>query len=509
MFERGKSMKKTIIIIGAGIAGLSAGCYAQMHGYETTIFEMHDKPGGLCTSWNRKEYIFDGCIHYLMGTNVASGYHKIWDELGALEGQKFINHSEFLRVNGAGGKELILYSDLKKLEKHLKELAPEDTDLLSDFIKTVRKLAKFNPSIDKAPEIRRKPEKLWLNFKALPLLYSLRKYGNMTIGDFTKHIQNPFLHETFPLLFFELNDFPIIALMGFIGNFSTGNCGYPVGGSLSFAQSIEKRYLELGGKIKYRTKVEKIQVENNSVKGILSSDGSIYLSDRVISAADGYGTIYNLLEGKYISDEINNRYQKLPVYPPCLYVTLGVNADLSAFPHGIYYKLQKPLEIAEEMQNWIGIQHYCFDPTLAPNQKSVVNVMILTKYDYWKILYKDKSAYQAEKKRISDVILTEFIKYYGIDKNLIEVVDVATPVTYERYTGTWQGSFMGWKPSINTPRTLKEKILPGITGLYMAGQWIEYTGGVPTAAKSGRDVVQIICREDKTNWKTIKKSEDH
>lgn len=47
---------KKMIIIGAGIAGLSAGCYAQMNGYQTTIFEMHDKPGGLCTAWKRKGY---------------------------------------------------------------------------------------------------------------------------------------------------------------------------------------------------------------------------------------------------------------------------------------------------------------------------------------------------------------------------------------------------------------------------------------------------------------------
>jgi phytoene dehydrogenase-like protein len=47
-------MKKNIKIIGAGISGLSAGCYLQMNGYETEIFEMNTIPGGLCTSWERK-----------------------------------------------------------------------------------------------------------------------------------------------------------------------------------------------------------------------------------------------------------------------------------------------------------------------------------------------------------------------------------------------------------------------------------------------------------------------
>jgi len=62
-------MTKTIIIIGAGMAGLSAGCYAQMNSYKTRIFEMHDKPGGLCTSWTRNGYTFDGCIEWLLGSD--------------------------------------------------------------------------------------------------------------------------------------------------------------------------------------------------------------------------------------------------------------------------------------------------------------------------------------------------------------------------------------------------------------------------------------------------------
>jgi phytoene dehydrogenase-like protein len=65
-------MSQSIIIIGAGIAGLSAGCYARMNGYDATIFELHSQPGGLCTAWNRKGYTFDGCIHYLFGSGRVS-----------------------------------------------------------------------------------------------------------------------------------------------------------------------------------------------------------------------------------------------------------------------------------------------------------------------------------------------------------------------------------------------------------------------------------------------------
>jgi len=56
------SSRRHLVIIGAGIAGLSAGCYAARSGYRTTILEMHSLPGGLCTSWHRKGYLFDGSV---------------------------------------------------------------------------------------------------------------------------------------------------------------------------------------------------------------------------------------------------------------------------------------------------------------------------------------------------------------------------------------------------------------------------------------------------------------
>ncbi len=74
---------KSIIIIGAGIAGLTAGCYAQMNGYRSQIFELYDLPGGLCTAWERRDYVFDGCIHYLLGSGEGQPFNSLWEELGA------------------------------------------------------------------------------------------------------------------------------------------------------------------------------------------------------------------------------------------------------------------------------------------------------------------------------------------------------------------------------------------------------------------------------------------
>lgn len=76
--------EETILIIGAGIAGLSAGCYAQMNGCRSQIVELHYLPGGLCTSWRRGDYTFDGGVRLLSSTNPATPGSQLWQELDAL-----------------------------------------------------------------------------------------------------------------------------------------------------------------------------------------------------------------------------------------------------------------------------------------------------------------------------------------------------------------------------------------------------------------------------------------
>ena len=137
-------MQKSIIIIGAGIAGLSAGCYGQMNGYNTHIFEMDTRPGGVCTSWKRKGYTIDGCIHWLVGSSPANSFYRIWEELGIIKNHTFIDHDEYLRVEGKDGKYLALYSDPDRLEQHMKELAPEDSAVIEDFIKGIKKCIGFD-----------------------------------------------------------------------------------------------------------------------------------------------------------------------------------------------------------------------------------------------------------------------------------------------------------------------------------------------------------------------------
>jgi len=495
--------EKSIIIIGAGIAGLAAGCYGQMNGYHTRIFELHDKPGGLCTAWKRKGYTFDGCIHWLVGSGPGQTFHRVWEELGAVQGRQMVNHEEFVRVEGAGGKTFVVYTDVDRLEQHMKALAPADARTIDEFIGAVRLFTRFAPPLDAPKGLF---GGLQMAIRMLPLMGTFRKYSKTSVQDFVRRFSDPFLRQALALVF-DMPDFPMLAVLMTLAYMHNRNAGFPIGGSLEFSRAIERRYLDLGGEIYYKARVERILVERDRAVGVRLADGTAHRADFVISAADGHATIFDMLEGKYVNDEIRGCYEKWPTFPPLVQVSLGVARDLSNEPHAFSYPLDEPVTIAGEVQKRMGVKHYGYDPTLAPAGKSVVEVMFPANYAYWKGLVEERERYEAEKQQVALTVIGQLEKRFPGLTGDIEAVDVATPLTYERYTGNWQGSMEGWMITTKTMGLVMtgkgmSKTLPGLENLYMAGQWVEPGGGVPTAAMSGRNVIRTICQRDGRSFVT-------
>lgn len=510
-------MSKSIIIIGGGIAGLAAGCYGQMNGYKTRIFELHDKPGGLCTSWKRKGYTFDGCIHWLVGSGAGSSFNRIWQELGATQGRQMVNHEEFTRVEGKNGKVFVVYTDIDRLERHMKELAPGDVKVITAFCGAARRLTGLSKAMGDPGGPSGLLAKIKAGLRMLPLLPIFAKYSKISVHDFATRFSDPFLRQAFAVPF-DLPDFPMVAMMMTLSWLHLRDAGYPIGGSLAFARAIEQRYLDLGGEIHYKSRVEKILVEANPsgrgdrAVGIRLTDGTEHRADAetdvsaIISAADGHASIFGMLGGKYVDDKVRGYYDKLPIFQPIIQVSLGVTRDLSDQPHSVSFPLEEPITIAGKVRERMGIRHFCYDPTLAPEGKSAIVVMFESNYGYWKNLCKDRERYDAEKADIGIKVINQLDARFPGIAGQVEAVDVATPMTYERYTGNWQGSMEGW---LITTKTMSmamgngmDKTLPGLENLYMAGQWVEPGGGLPPAAMSGRKVVKMICEQDGQSFET-------
>jgi len=489
-------MEKSIIIIGAGIAGLSAGCYGQMSGYNTQIFELHDKPGGLCTSWKRKNYTIDGCLHWLVGSSPNNNFYGIWQELGALPGPRIIDHDEFIRIEGPGGKAFIVYTDVDKLEQHMKELAPQDKKVIEKFTNAIRACAKVEMPIDKAPELYGPLDGAKLLTKMMPFLKIMNTWKKVSVQEFAKEFTDPFLRQVFPLTF-NLPDFPMMAALMTLAWMHQKAAGFPEGGSLKFSRAIERRYLNLGGRIHYRSPVSKIIVKNGKAVGVRLADGAERRADIVISAADGHATIFQMLGGKYTDEKVREYYEQMPIFPALIQVTLGVARSFEGEPRLLLYHLKQPVVIAGREEKLLGVEIFNFDATLAPRGKTIIDVKLFSDYDHWKNLRQSPKQYKAEKEKVAKQVIELLEQRFPGISGQIEMRDIATPMTWERYTGNWRSSFEGWLITTKTFGMSMSKTLPGLKDFYMCGQWVEPGGGVPSAAMSARNLIQVICKADK------------
>ncbi|MCX5994802.1 MAG: NAD(P)/FAD-dependent oxidoreductase [Chloroflexi bacterium] len=491
-------MGKSVIIVGAGIGGLAAGCYGQMNGYRTTIFEMHDKPGGLCTAWQRKGYTIDGCLHWLVGSAPGTSLYNLWKELGVLQGQQVINMDQFYRIEGAAGKVFNLYTDIDRLEAHMKEVAPEDARFISECARVMRRFTRFEIPADKAPELYTPFDGLKLMAKIFPYFGAMRKWGRMTMNDFALHFKNPLMRGAWQQVW--MPEFSSIFLLMTIAMMHQKRAGYVLGGSMKLSKAIEKRYLDAGGEIRYKSKVGKILVENNRAVGVKLADGSEHRADYVISAADGHATIFEMLEGKYINDKIRGYYDRMLIFQPLIYIGLGVNRSFEDMPKmisGLVYQLEKPITIAGEERKWLSVRIHNFDPTLAPAGKTVLTVVFQSNFPYWESLRKDMLRYRAEKEQIAETVISLLDRRFPGLRAQVEMQDVATPFTFHRYTGNWQGSFEGWLMTPETVTMNMSKTLPGLDCFYMVGQWVQPGGGLPSGAITGRYAIQFLCKRDK------------
>ena len=120
-----------------GIAGLSAGIYGRLAGYDVDIYEKNPVAGGQCMGWNRKGCHIDNCIHWLTGTKKGTALRQVWETVGALdENTEFVDSDRFY-TSIAAGFEVTLWKDLGRTEAELLRLSPEDEAEIKKFIKHV------------------------------------------------------------------------------------------------------------------------------------------------------------------------------------------------------------------------------------------------------------------------------------------------------------------------------------------------------------------------------------
>ena len=487
-------MNKKVIIVGAGIAGLAAAVYAQRSGLDVTLIEQHSIVGGMCTSWKRKGYLFEGAIHWLTGSNPTTSVYEMWQETGALNKSVPIFLNDPFRSVEWEGQIINLYRNIDKTAEHMRKISPADDPLIKKLIKNVKASCNLQmPVIDIKGVKAENPKRMSLGFlfKMLPVFPVMSKFGKISTAEFVDQFQHPGIRR---LLRIGPDEYNATSLIFTLATLHAGDGGYPEGGSLSLTQRMAKTFTDLGGKLILNAQVQKVNIQNNIAIGVTLAKETLP-ADAVIITQETIAALEKLFDTPPDDPWITElRRDTEPAV--CTFISIGVRAELPdhMLPE---WKLETPITYAGKVVDEIGFNSY---RQYAPAGGTALTTILMgDTYDFW-AKAKTEGHYDEEKQALAEQISRALCVKYPQCEGKIEVIDVATPLTYERYTGAYHGSWMG----VTRPKS-KMKTYSGVCesvkGLYFAGQRIMPPGGLPGALSTGRTAAQQVCRQFVTVFK--------
>ena len=482
-------MEKKVIIIGAGLAGLSTGIYLQQSGIDTEIFELSGWAGGMCSAWVRNGYRFDGCIHWMVGTKPGTDYNRLYREVGALEENTVIYNSDSIFLE-LGGTMYEIPMEISKFRAFLHTLSEEDGEKIDALCDDITVMIQTKMPSEMPSNLS---EMLGFMRHSQGFLKLSRKYVGRTVRELAQTMEGRTVREF--LIALLPPEFSAIALFMMLGTRMGGNAGYPMGGALEIIRRMEAKYRALGGKINFHAKVEEIVIENGRAAGVRSK-GTFYPADAVVAACDAHDTLENMLGGNYEHPQLNKLLKTATLYDPLAVISFGLTKKFG-IPYSKTYECPEGMAAAPGvLQHSFSIRSFDFDPSAAPDGCSSVMVMTGAPLDYWqKLRSEDPEEYAKQKQKLAASVTEAVERRIPGFKEAVSVVDVATPATYVRLANLYRGSFEGFAPTPAALKTTIKKRVPGIRNFCICGQWTNPGGGICSAVSNGKQAAKLITKD--------------
>lgn len=476
-----------IVIIGGGVAGLSAGIYAQLNGHNAIIGEKSKMLGGNLTGWQRKGYRIDNCIHWLTGTNPNSGGYKMWETLGVLDNTEVIFENSLYTYEHTSKTRLSLKRDINCLKEDMLSISPQDEKEIIQFIRATEAIQGivgiYGPSHNQKFSTSQM-------LKNIPLLY---KYYSLSTGELSHKFESEIIQKF--ITSFLGDNFGSLALLMIFAHFCGNNGGLPRGGSVAMAQRMTGRFLSLGGQVLTNSEVVKINISNKKAQSVTLHDGTELHSDYVIATSDPktvFGQMLDLpIPYGFTVDYDDHRKQRFSA----IQCAFSVDAAKLPFESDIIFEIPKKYKSDLQSENLI-VREFSHEPSFSPQGKNIIQTMIFCDEQMSKYLInlKDKNPmYYKELKikhanSVRKIIETRFSNLKG----KLDVLDVWTPATYKRFVSSDIGSFMSFlMPSKSlSPKT--SNCVPGVKNLILATQWQQSPGGLPISARCGKNAIETI-----------------
>jgi len=532
-----KIKERKIVIVGAGISGLTAAAYLSREGYTVLLIEKSDKCGGLLNSFKRKGFVFDVGARSIENSGVIRPMLKdLGIELELLESPVSIGIED--KVINIFSKEQLC--DYRKLLEQLYPNSKKDIDKIISFIEKIFKDMEFLYGIDNPFFLNLKDNKIFLVKELLPwflkFTFVTRRINRMKepVESFLKKMSsNQSLVDIISQHFFKAT--PVFFALGYFYVYL--DYLYPKGGTGELPKAVEHKIVEWGGKILKETEITKVIP---SKKKLYDAKGSSYSYDNLIWSAD-LKTLYNILRTEKLNSEIVSKILKQKQEflskrggDSVFSVMIGVDEPPKEFQsisngHFFYTPSKKGLGEThrsrlkslienfektpkEHILKWLD--DYCQlntyeisipalrDPSLAPKGKTGLIVSFLFEYDLIKKV-DEAGWYEEFKKEVENRILKTLGNsiYPELDKKILFRFS-STPLTISKRAGTSEGGIVGWSyetpvPVINNLRKMPDSIKTPIPNVLQTGQWVYSPAGIPTAILTGWLAAHYIMKNKK------------
>lgn len=483
---------KNIAVIGAGVSGMAAAVYCLKSGLNVTVYEQHSSSGGLCTSWKRNGYTFEGAVHWLTNSSPKAPLYRLWRGTDILaDDVKVFRDDPYLALK-INGEEIYLCRDLEKQKKHFLELSPQDAKVIDALYHDVKAFINLQIPVMDIKGLRVKNKSKMPAFaKMIPILFKIGRLSKMTAAEYAAQ----FKHEGIKTIlrdFVTRADYDSISLITTIATFINDGV-FPEGGALALAKRMENKINALGGKILFNTKVDKIIVENNKAKGVIINEkkevkAKVY--DSIIITVDTISAL-NLFDNPPRDKWIEDLKTKKPVIST--FAGIGVHADLSNLPRTIF--IDEKINAGRITNDFWLLRNYSNHRLYAPQGCTALTALFRgADYNFWNE-HKQNGTYNEQKELIAAEIKRILENHIPEIKDKIDVINIATPLTYERYTSSHHGAWMTIREK-GTKFVIPKPTCAGIKNICFAGFRTIIPGGLPVALYSGFRAAQYTCRDN-------------
>ena len=325
--------RKKAVVIGSGFSGMSAACHMAKAGWQVTVIEKHNQPGGRARELNLSGFKFDmGPSWYWM----PDVFERFFQQFG----KKVSDYYTLVRLDPSykvffPGEEINIPASVDALGSLFEQLEPGSKQQLKLFLKEAE--YKYNTGMH---NLVYKPGISLLEFADADFLKGLFKLD--VFAPVSRHVAKYFKHPyirqilEFPVLFLGALPSKIPALYTLM-NYAdiVGGTWFPIGGMYSIVKAMHTLAVELGVEFKFGTIVKHMEGRGQGVKSVVVENNGVkggVQADVFISSADYHHTEQQLLNNN--QRNYNAAYwEKRVMAPGCLLYYIGLNKKLNNITH--------------------------------------------------------------------------------------------------------------------------------------------------------------------------------